>query len=77
MAQAIPMHSISLFNLRKVLCNDINSILTKNWWEQTSNEKNIHWTNWKRLCDQKNKGGMGFRDIKAFNLAMLGSSHGG
>ena len=46
-------------------------VLTKYWWGQTRNEKKIHWINWKRLCTPKNRDGMGFRDIHAFNFAML------
>ena len=45
--------------------------MARYWWGQTSNEKKIHWINWKRLCDPKKTGGMGFHDIHAFNLAML------
>lgn len=70
-AQSISTYSMSLFQLPKALCNDINSIMAKYWWGQTSNEKKIHWISWKRLCDLKKNGGMGFRDIHAFNLAML------
>lgn len=70
-AQAIPTYSMSLFKLPNALCNDINSIIAKYWWGQMSNEKKRHWINQKRLCKPKKKGGMGFRDINAFNLAML------
>lgn len=41
------------------------------WWGQTKDEKKIHWINWQKLCTHKKNGGMGFRDISAFNLAML------
>ena len=44
-AQAIPTYSMSLFKLPKGLCNDINSIIAKYWWGQTSNERKIHWIN--------------------------------
>lgn len=70
-AQVIPTYVMSLFKLPRNLCNDINSIIAKYWWAQTSDEKKVHWTNWKRLCDLKKKGGMGFQDINTFNIAML------
>lgn len=70
-AQAIPTYSMSIFKLPRRVCEGINSILAKFWWRQTWNEKKIHWINWNRLCTLKNKGSMGFRDIHAFNLAML------
>ncbi|KAL0303026.1 UNVERIFIED_CONTAM: putative mitochondrial protein [Sesamum radiatum] len=37
-----------------------------------SNERqSIHWLSWKKLCKDKNNGGVGFRTLKAFNLALL------
>ena len=71
MAQAIPTYSTSLFKIPKAICDGINFVLAKYWWGQTRNEKKIHWINWNKLCSLKNKGGIGFRDIHAFNLAML------
>ncbi|XP_030949875.1 uncharacterized protein LOC115973779 [Quercus lobata] len=70
-AQAIPTYSMSMFKLPKKIYDDINSVLAKYWWGQTQNEKKIHWINWGKLCKPKDKGGMSFRDIHAFNLAML------
>ena len=62
-AQAIPIYSMSIFKLPKKVCDDINSVLAKYWWGQTHNEKKIHCINWNKLCNPKNKGGMGFRNI--------------
>ena len=70
-AQAIPIYSICLFKLPNAICDKINSLLSNYWWGQTKDEKKIHWINWENLCKDKKKGGMGFRDISAFNLAML------
>ena len=72
-AQAIPTYTMSIFKLLKALCDSIDSTLAKYWWGQTKDEKKIHWIYWRKLCTKKKKkkGGMGFRDIQAFNLAML------
>ena len=70
-AQAIPTYSMSIFKFPGKVCDGVNSILAKYWWGQTRSEKKIHWINWKKMCTPKKKGGMGFRDFHAFNLAML------
>ena len=70
-AQAIPIYSMSLFRIPKTICDGINSVFSKYWWGKTRNEKKIFWINWGKLCGLKKKGGMGFRDIHVFNLAML------
>ncbi|GJW17638.1 reverse transcriptase [Tanacetum coccineum] len=36
-----------------------------------SHEQHIHWKNWKKLSELKHQGGLGFRDFKAFNTALL------
>ena len=70
-AQAIATCLMSLFKLPKGLCNDIKSIILNTGGGQTSNKRKIHWINWEWLCKPKKKGGMGFWNINAFNLAML------
>ena len=70
-AQAIPTYSMSLFKLPKSICDNINSLVARYWWGQNREERKIHWINWGKLCTPKKKGGMGFRDLHAFNLAML------
>ena len=70
-AQAIPTQSMGIFKLPKALCDTINSTLAKYWWGQTKDEKKIHWINWKKLCNPKERDGMDFRDIHAFNLVLL------
>ncbi|KAF7112260.1 hypothetical protein RHSIM_Rhsim06G0236600 [Rhododendron simsii] len=34
-------------------------------------ERKLQWVSWDKLCDTKPMGGMGFRDLHAFNLAFL------
>lgn len=37
-----------------------------------ADKRGIHWINWDKLCVDKDFGGMGFRKIQEFNLALLG-----
>ncbi|GAV71888.1 hypothetical protein CFOL_v3_15377 [Cephalotus follicularis] len=70
-AQAIPTYAMSVFNLPHSLCNDLNRMVSKFWWGMQSDSKKIYWVAWHRLCYPKAKGGLGFRVLKAFNLATL------
>lgn len=43
------------------------------WWgSNTAESKGIRWMMWSRLSVPKAQGGMGFRQLHGFNLAMLG-----
>ena len=61
---------MGVFLLPARLCNELNAKCARFWWGQTGNKRKIHWKNWGVLTQPK-KGGMGFRDLKNFNLAML------
>lgn len=43
----------------------------KFWWAQINNERKIHWLSWDKLSLPKAQGGMGFRNLRACNMAML------
>lgn len=34
-------------------------------------KRSIHWVSWQKLCKLKSDGGLGFKDLYAFNLALL------
>ncbi|XP_065637991.1 uncharacterized mitochondrial protein AtMg00310-like [Quercus suber] len=38
---------------------------------QKERERKLAWISWEKLCAPKAEGGIGFRDLKAFNLAIL------
>ncbi|GAV86648.1 hypothetical protein CFOL_v3_30075, partial [Cephalotus follicularis] len=50
---------------------ELNGIISNFWWGQTNGERRIHWISWPKLCVSKLRGGLSFRDLQAFNLAML------
>ena len=70
-AQAIPTYAMSCLDLTKSLCDDIGRMVCRFWWAQQENENKMHWISWEWLCSRKKKGGMGYRDLHLFNLAML------
>ncbi|TYI84212.1 hypothetical protein E1A91_D05G348400v1, partial [Gossypium mustelinum] len=56
----------------KCIIDDLHSKMSRTWW--TSNEKTRGWAmmKWERMCYPNGMEGMGFRDMKLFNLALLG-----
>ncbi|KAL0417527.1 UNVERIFIED_CONTAM: putative mitochondrial protein [Sesamum radiatum] len=69
-AQAIPTYAMGCFRLPLSLVKEIQSMVANFWWHNGETRK-IHWINWRKLCKPKSQGGMGFRDLQAFNLALL------
>lgn len=70
-AQATPTYTMSCFKLPDSLCKELNSMMGNFWWGQKDKERKMAWVTWEKLCNPKEEGGMGFRDLKAFNLALL------
>ena len=62
---------MSCFQIPKSLCDEIEGIMRKFWCGQRGQESKIAWVSWKKMCKSKLNGGMGFRNLQAFNLAML------
>ena len=67
----MPTYTMSCFQLPKTLCQDLESMMRSIWWGQKDKENKIVWVSWRKMCRSKLHGGMGFRNIQAFNLAML------
>jgi hypothetical protein len=70
-AQAIPTYSMSCFKLPRGLCEAINSLLRDFWWGSRDGKRKTCWVSWEEMTTPKYAGGMGFRDIELFNLALL------
>ncbi|KAL0413688.1 UNVERIFIED_CONTAM: hypothetical protein Sradi_1570500 [Sesamum radiatum] len=45
--------------------------MVANFWRHNGGTRKVHRVNGKKLCTSKAQGGMGFRDLHAFNLAIL------
>uniref|UniRef100_A0A803Q947 Reverse transcriptase domain-containing protein n=1 Tax=Cannabis sativa TaxID=3483 RepID=A0A803Q947_CANSA len=69
--QAIPAYAMACFRLPVKLCKGIEAAMARFWWGSSGNNNKIHWKSWKKLCQSKSVGGLGFRSLIHFNQAML------
>jgi hypothetical protein len=70
-AQAIPTYVMSCFLLPKELCNHLESLICNFWWGGNEEKRKIHWVKWSNICKHKKHRGLGFREFRAFNDALL------
>ncbi|XP_071939954.1 uncharacterized protein [Coffea arabica] len=68
---AMPTYVMTCFRLPKGLCREISGKIAKFWWGKGEREASIHWASWKKLSEVKGRGEIGFRDLEAFNTALL------
>lgn len=68
---AMPCHAMSCFKLPISLCKQIQSLLTRFWWDANPEKKKMCWVSWDTMAMPKYAGGLGFRDIETFNDALL------
>lgn len=72
-AQMLPNYAMGVFLLPLNLCQDLERMMCKFWWKtDAKKDKSIHWFSWSNMCKRKSQGGMGFRSIHDFNIALLG-----
>ena len=62
---------MSCFKFPDSLCKELNLMMSNFWWGQKDKERKMAWISWEKLCIPKSEGSMGFKDFKAFNLALL------
>ncbi|KAA3467389.1 reverse transcriptase [Gossypium australe] len=69
--QTIPTYTMSCFLLPKSFCSELENIMSSFWWNKSNGKRGMHWCTWKALSVSKEAGGMGFRDLKFFNISLL------
>lgn len=70
-AQAIPTFVMSCFDITKEMCDQISTMIGTYWWSNLDKDNKIHCISWEKLTRSKMEGGLGFRGIHIFNMAML------
>ena len=71
MAQAVPTYTMSVFKLPDTLCDEMIAMVQNFWWGQSNERNKMAWLSWDKMYLPKEEGVLSFRDLKAFNLALL------
>jgi hypothetical protein len=69
--QAIPTYSMSIFLLPKQLCSTLNGLINRFLCGHQHNNHRTAWVGWEKLDKLKKSGGLGFRNLEVFNVALL------
>ena len=70
-ARAIPTYIMSVFKLPASVCDDLTQMMRQYWWGVENGKKKMAWLSWERMMLPRMMGGLGFRDMRAFNQALL------
>ena len=71
-AQALPTYSMGVFLIPPSILEELQKMLNSFWWgSRREGHRVIHWQRWVRLCVRKEEEGLGFCDLRLFNLALL------
>lgn len=69
--QAIPVYVMGIFKLPDSVCEDLTRLTRNFWWGADNGRRKTHWRAWECLTKPKRNGGLGFKDIRLFNQALL------
>lgn len=70
-AQNMPKFWRNLFLIPNEICSRIQHQINAFWWGNGVSNKGIRWLAWDKLCSAKEGGGLGFKELNKFNIAML------
>ena len=71
-AQAIPNYAMHIYLIPLNLCRELERMMNSFWWgNKIYGSGEISLMQWGRLCKPKAYGGIGFKHLHKFNVAML------
>jgi hypothetical protein len=70
-AQAMPTYTMSVFKIPLGICDELTRIIREFWWGVENGKRKTAWVAWKQLTRKKCGGGLGFKDLRIFNRALL------
>jgi hypothetical protein len=70
-AQTILAYVMGVLKLPFSVCDELTRLIRDYWWGVEQGKRKTHWINWNTMLRSKVQGGMGFRDMRLFNQALL------
>jgi hypothetical protein len=71
-AAAIPSYAMSTFLFLDFICNSLDRYFKNFWWGfPKGKSRNLTLKSWRFICMPRAQGGLGIRDMKSTNLALL------
>ncbi|XP_058725767.1 uncharacterized protein LOC131597068 [Vicia villosa] len=69
---AIPIYYLSFFKAPTGIISKLESLFKQFLWGENEDERKVNWVNWDKVCKPLEEGGLGFKNLRAFNDALLG-----
>ena len=66
------VYALSFFKALSGILSSLESIFKNFFWGGCEDNRKIPWIAWNTICLQKEQGGLGVRQLREFNLALLG-----
>nr|KYP48620.1 Putative ribonuclease H protein At1g65750 family [Cajanus cajan] len=69
---SISIHFLSFFKAPKGIISHLESLFSNFLWGGDDEHRKLVWVSWVDVCREKQYGGLGLRDLRAFNFVLLG-----
>jgi len=71
MLTSLPLFYVSVFCMPATVVKEVEKIQKRFLWDWGSENRKIAWVAWRKVCESKDKGGLGVIDIRKFNSTLL------
>ncbi|GMQ00802.1 hypothetical protein CsSME_00047717 [Camellia sinensis var. sinensis] len=68
---SMPNHLMQTMEIPRRVCDQIDKLNRNFLWGNTEDRKKVHLVNWQQVCKSKSNGGLGIRQARVQNLALI------
>ncbi|XP_028066585.1 uncharacterized protein LOC114269469 [Camellia sinensis] len=68
---SMPNHLMQTMEIPRRVCDQIDKLNRNFLWDNTEDRKKVHLVNWQQVCKSKRNGGLGIRQARVQNLALI------